>query len=350
MTIDGKNEKQFMNLYCNCNINNITITNTKYGKYNSSGVIAMQNASNLKLENSTFTNNQGKIKGCVITNRGVCEINNCTFINNTSQKTGGAIWSTGEYGGQLIINNTTFKENLANQKLNHERTSIVYLVSYGNNIIENNTFTDNTGRCIHSYLNTNSTIRNNTFNHNNLTFDDVIRGGVIDNYESDLTVENNTFNQDYSIGELRGGIIYHEIGYLKFNNNNVNNNHTQEEPTTTTTCSKGGVIFNRNATIEMKNNQFNNHLTANNARGGVIYNNAGNITLEKNIYNNQVNGEKIKGTTIFNDVNGIIHTKNDEYKTVLHGTSDKSDETPYVYNSDIQNEEGNGTRGQIIYD
>ena len=350
VTIDGQNDKQFMNLYCNCNISNITITNTKYGRYNSSGVIAMQNASNLKIENCIFRNNQGKIKGCVITNRGLCEINNCTFINNTSEKTGGAIWSTGEYGGQLIINNSVFRENLANQQLNHERTSIVYMVSYGNNIIENNTFTNNTGRCIHSYLNTSSTIKNNTFNQNNLTFDDVIRGGVIDNYESDLTVENNTFNQDYSVGELRGGIIYHEIGLLKFNNNNVNNNHVQNEPTSTTNCSKGGVLFNRNATIEVKNNQFNNHLTANNARGGVIFNNAGNITFEANHYNNHINGEKIKGTTIFNDVNGIVHTKNDEFKTILNGTSERSDDTPYVYNSNVQNDEGNGTRGQVIYD
>jgi len=349
-TIDGKGKKQFMEVYGNLEINNLKIQNTKHQK-NESAAICMVTNTDLKLNNCTFENNHGDIKGGAITCRGKTEITNSTFINNTCELTGGAIWSTGEYGGTLILKNNTFKQNVANAKLDHERTSVVYMVSKGNNIIENNIFENNTGRCIHSFMNTSSKIINNTFKDNNLTFKEVIRGGVIDNYESDITIENNTFTNDNTNGELRGGLLYHEVGHLDFVNNTINDKHTQTGHITTETCSKGGLIFNRNATANIQDNTFNNTVNANLTWGGVIYNNIGNITLKNNKFTNTVNGEQIRGMTIYNDVNAKTSVSNDTFETKYNGSIiTQNQEDKYIYNSDVVNSEGTGTRGITIYE
>lgn len=349
-TIDGKGKKQFMEVYGDLKINNLTIQNTKYEK-NDSGGISMISNGELEIENCTFKNNHGNLKGGAITSRGNTTIHNTTFINNTCELTGGAIWSTGEYGGTLNLRNNTFKQNIANAKLDHERTSVVYLVSSGNNTIENNLFEKNTGRCIHSFLNTNSKILNNTFKNNNLTFKEVIRGGVIDNYESDITIENNVFINDNTNGELRGGLLYHEVGHLEFNNNTITDTHTQTGLITNMTCSKGGLIFNRNATANINNNKFNNTVNANLTWGGVIYNNIGNISLKNNTFTNTVNGENIKGTSIYNDVNAVTIVSNNDFKSKYNGSVDTvKQEDEYIYNSDVVNFEGKGTKGITIYE
>ena len=349
-TIDGQDKKQFMEVYGNLEINNLKIQNTKHQK-NESGAISMQTNTDLKIDNCTFQNNHGDIKGGAITSRGKTEITNTIFINNTCELTGGAIWSTGEYGGTLILRNNTFKENVANAKLNHERTAVVYMVSKGENIIENNTFENNTGRCIHSFMYTSSKIINNTFKNNNLTFNEVIRGGIIDNYESDITIENNTFTNDNTNGELRGGLLYHEVGHLDFINNTINDKHTQTGQITTETCSKGGLIFNRNATANIQDNTFNNTVNANLTWGGVIYNNMGNITLKNNKFTNTVNGEEIRGMAIYNDVNAKTTISNDTFETKYNGSlNTQKQEDKFIYNSDVVNSEGTGTRGITIYD
>lgn len=348
--IDGNGKKQFLEVYGNLEVNDLTIQNTKYQK-NDSAAISMISSSDLKINNSTFRNNHGNIKGGAITSRGKTMITECIFVNNTCELTGGAIWSTGEYGGTLILKNNTFKENVANAKLNHERTSVVYMVSKGNNIVEKNIFENNTGRCIHSYMYTSSKIINNTFKDNQLTFKDVIRGGVIDNYESDITIEDNIFINDKTEGELRGGLLYHEVGHLEFVNNTINDKHTQTGHITTETCSKGGLIFNRNATANIKDNTFNNTVNANLTWGGVIYNNIGNISLKNNTFTNTVNGEHIRGTAIYNDVNAKTTLSNNIFETRYNGSTEtQKQENEYIYNSDVVNSEGTGTHGITIYE
>lgn len=348
--IDGNNEKQFMEVYGNLEIKDLQIQNTKYQK-NESAAICMVTDRELKIHNCTFKNNHGNIKGGAITSRGKTSITNSVFINNTCELTGGVIWSTGEYGGKLILKNNTFKENVANAKLNHERTSVVYMVSSGKNIVENNLFENNTGRCIHSFWYTSSNIINNTFKNNNLTFKDVIRGGVIDNYESDITIKNNIFINDNTNGELRGGLLYHEVGHLEFINNTINDKHTQTGHITNETCSKGGLIFNRNATANIVNNTFNNTVNADLTWGGVIYNNIGNISLKNNTFSNTVNGEHIKGLAIYNDVNARTTITNDIFESKYNGSVDTDkQEHEYIYNSDVMNSEGSGTRGITKYE
>ncbi len=349
-TIDGRGKKQFMEVYGDLEVNNLTIQNTKYQK-NESAAICMVTSSKLKIDNCTFKNNHGDIKGGAITSRGKTEITESDFINNTCELTGGAIWSTGEYGGTLILKNNTFKQNVANAKLNHERTAVVYMVSHGNNIIENNIFENNNGRCIHSYWYTSSKIINNTFKNNKLAFKEVIRGGVIDNYESDITIQDNVFINDKTNGELRGGLLYHEVGHLEFISNTIKDKHVQTGNITNETCSKGGLIFNRNATANIKDNTFKNIVTANMTWGGVIYNNIGNIYLKNNTFINTVNGEHIKGMAIYNDVNAKTIVSNNNFKTKYNGSidTDKQD-NEYIYNSDVVNSEGTGTMGITEYE
>ena len=349
-TIDGNGNKQFMDVKGNLEINNLKIINTK-NQTNESGAICMVSSSDLKIDNCTFENNHGDIKGGAITSRGKTTITNTVFVNNTCELTGGAIWSTGEYGGTLILKNNTFRQNNANAKNDHERTSVVYMVSKGNNVIENNVFENNTGRCIHSFMYTSSKVVNNTFRNNNLTFKEVIRGGVIDNYESDITIQDNIFINDNTNGELRGGLLYHEVGHLDFINNTICDTHTQTGHITNETCSKGGLIFNRNATAKIEDNTFNNTVNANLTWGGVIYNNIGNISLKNNQFINRVNGEHIKGMAIYNDVNAKTLISGDKFETKYNGSIDtENQENKFIYNSDVINSEGPGTRGITEYE
>jgi len=349
-TIDGRHKHEFMNLYNDLKVSNLNVVNTHSSTGNESSVISMKSPRRLKIENCSFSNNVGDKKGCVITNRGKTSINNSVFTNNTVKEVGGSIWSTGEHGGTLVLTNNTFKDNVANKDLNHERTAIVYMVSGGDNVINNNSFVNNNGRCIHSFNKTNTKIVDNRFINNTINDSEVIRGGVIDNYESDITVANNVFDGDKSMGELRGGIIYHEIGYMNFSNNVVNNYHIKEDPSNNTNCSKGGVVFNRNASVDITSNAFNNTLQANMSRGGVIYNNLGNITLKDNNFTNHVVDMNVSGLCVYNDVNSIINASGNVFNSILNGKSFSSDEKEkYIFNSRQQNNESNGTQAVTYY-
>ena len=108
-TIDGRGKKQFLEVYGNLEVNNLTVQNTRYQK-NESAAICMVSVSDLTIDNCTFLNNHGDIKGGAITSRGKTRITGSLFVNNTCESTGGAIWSIGEHGGTLILINNTFKE------------------------------------------------------------------------------------------------------------------------------------------------------------------------------------------------------------------------------------------------
>lgn len=348
--IDGNHKYQFMELFANLKLKDLTVQNTVPVNSNSSSAITMESVSELYIKDCNFINNYGKTKGSTLTNRGTCHITGCKFVNNSVDEVGGAIWSTGEYGGSLSVIDSLFKDNVANLQENNDRTSIIYMVSYGNNTIKDNRFINNTGRCIHSFNLTNTSIVNNQFIDNLMNEKEVIRGGLIDNYEADIHIKNNEFINDTTNGELRGGILYHEIGYMEFTGNMVDNINVKPEPTSVSTCSKGGVIFNRNASATISDNIFRNVLRGNYSRGGVIYNNLGKIELKDNEFMNTVEGDHIRGIIVFNDVNSIINVGNNTYNATIKGSVEAvNDEDKRFYNSDVKNDEGTGTLGKINY-
>ena len=349
--IDGQYKNRFMH-YDNANITvmNLIVQNTIHDDKDHAGVFEMISPANLNVKNCTFKNNKGDKKGSVLTNRGNATIVDSTFINNTVNHVGGAIWSTGEYGGLLNLTNNTFKENIANEDENNERTAIVYSLSGGLNIIDENTFINNKGRCIHCYNHTNTNITDNQFHQNVLEDEKVIRGGVIDNYEANITIKNNVFDGDTTNGELRGGILYHEIGTLEFINNTVKNTHTQEHVRSTAYCSKGGVIFNRNSTAVISDNTFNNRMIGNLSRGCVLYNNMANTTLENNRFENIVEGNEIQGVVAYTDVAGIINAKANNFNTTLTGSIvEDLDNDKNIYNSNQPMAESDNKRGTVNY-
>lgn len=348
-TLNGQNTYQFMNLASqhHLTLKNMIIKNSVKGSTNSSSVVVMIGPGSLTIDNCTFSNNHGGMKGGVITNRGNTTVQNSKFINNTVDVWGAVIWSTGEYGGNIKFINNTFTKNIANYLNNNDKTALIYTVSGGTAIISNNVFTNNIGRCIHNYNNVQSIITNNRFISNNFTdYNIVIRGGIIDNYEASMNVINNTFN-GITEGELRGGIIYNEIGVLLLKNNTFSNYHLAKGILSNQTCSKGGVIFNRNSSIEISNNIFNTNFIGNYTRGGVIFNNMGIINITNNDFNNKVHGYRISGLTIFNDVNGEITVKNNLFNSKLNGTIFcNSTLQKYIFNSNVLDPTGgNGTIG-----
>ncbi|MBQ6220739.1 MAG: hypothetical protein IJJ47_13485 [Methanosphaera sp.] len=348
-TLNGQHTYQFINLAGehNLTLKNLIIKNTVKGSTNSSGVVVMIGPGTLTIDNCTLSNNHGGLKGGVITNRGNTMVMNSKFINNTVDMWGAVIWSTGEYGGNIKFVNNTFRNNIANNLGNNDKTSIIYAVSGGISNITNNTFRNNTGRCIHAYNNIHSIIHSNKFISNNFTDNvNIIRGGVIDNYEASIDVINNTFS-GITEGELRGGIIYNEIGDLLLKNNTFSNKHIAKGMLSNQTCSKGGVIFNRNSTIEINGNIFQTNFTGNYTRGGVIFNNMGMINIVNNTFNNIVHGYRVTGLTIFNDVNGIIDVTNNLFNSKINGTVFcNSTLQKFIYNSDVLNpSEGDGIVG-----
>lgn len=344
--IDGQNSHQFMKLYSNLKVKDLTLQNTHYEE-NTTSAITMETISELEIRNCDFNNNYGNTKGSAITNRGICTVVNSNFRENTVEENGGAIWSTGEYGGKLSISDSSFIKNKANQEENNERTAIIYMVSYGNNTIENNEFIENNGRCIHAYNQTNTLIKDNKFTDNTLSDDSIIRGGLIDNYEADITITGNEFVNDNTVGELRGGILYHEIGKLEFSDNTVQCRNENPDPTSNSECNKGGIIYNRNASGIIENNTFENVIVSNYTRGGCIYNNLGELTLINNNFSNSVTGEHIRGLIAFNDVNSVINIANNTLDSRLNGTHETDrKEDIYIFNSKVKNDEGNGTIGQ----
>lgn len=348
--IDGQNKQQFMELYSHLKIKDLTVQNTVPVESNSSSVITMETVSELYVKNCNFINNHGITKGSALTNRGTAYIVDSKFVNNGVDEVGGAIWSTGEYGGNITIKNSQFVENTANKQENNDRTSIIYMVSKGNNTIENNKFINNNGRCIHCFNQTNTSVINNEFTNNIMKEDEVIRGGIIDNYEADILIKSNKFNNDTSYGELRGGLLYHEIGNMEFVDNKVENINIKMDPSSKSNCSKGGVIFNRNATVKIEGNEFNNVLVGNYSRGGVIYNNLGEISLNNNKFSNKLDGNNISGLIVFNDVNSVLNIGNNTYDTNYTGSVEgNTDNERLFFNSDVKNDDGDGTIGITNY-
>ena len=295
--IDGQNKYQFLtfNGKRNITINDLAIRNTK--STDQAAGIAMTGVSTLKLNNVNFTHNVASGRGGAITNRGELIINNCAFTQNTAQQ-GGAIWSTGEYGGSVSITNSKFINNNDTTKNDHDRTGVIYALSGGTLDVKNCLFENNNGRCIHNYKDTKATITGNTFKNSKLNMaSSTVRGAIIDNYEADMTLNNNIFdNINVTSQNVNGGLIYCEIGNVKIENNIFKNVNTQS-----TSQTNGGIIFNRNSTTLVNNNTFNNKDTSNKVNGATVYNNIGTITVTNNTFNTNINSKgEVKGS-VYND-------------------------------------------------
>ena len=183
---------------------------------------------NIKLKNIIFkngcshenydnplNNNGGAIKINYIFN---VTIENCQFINNTSEEYGGAIYNK---DGEITITESTLNNNTAND-----------------------------GGAIHT---TNGDI---TMTETTLQENTAVRGGAIYNKDGEITITESTLNNNTAD---RGGTIYNNDGEITITESTLNNN----------TADRGGTIYNdHGGELTITESTLNNN-TANN--GGAIY-------------------------------------------------------------------------------
>ena len=320
-TVNGKDKYQFLNITSNIHltINNITITRC--------------NATN----------------GGVISFNGSGELLNCTFLNNSADMYGGAIYS---YSKEIInINNSIFSNN----KASWGGALTGGLLNITNSIFHNNTATTVGGSiCVTDDLDMLITLKNNTFSYNTADVGGVIytnalgsidsknntyqnnfagfSGGVIDlthgDYESEydkylsngvnyaggalgisdystFSLKNNIFADNNA--QLQGGTIFNygkgEIFNNNFTNNIVLNNFTDSD---------GGVIYNNMGYLNITQNNFNNNNASN---GGAIYNNRGYLNIIQNDFQSNIASN---GGAIYNFDGNITITANNFINNKAH--------------------------------
>lgn len=320
--IDGSNSKSFLHIAAGnkVTINDLVIKNTK--ETPEAGGISISDGATVILNNCNFTNDVSTGKGGAIVNRGKLTINNCVFTSNTADQ-GGAIWSTGEYGGSLTIKNSKFISNKASNTNNYDKTGVIYVVSDKNVNIEGNTFEKNNGRSIHLFKTT-AVISGNTFKNTVLNAPSAtIRGAVIDNYEANFKIINNVFNNiNISAKNVKGGLLYNEIGTSTFEDNTITN--FKVSSTEKTDSLNGGILFNRNSSLTVWDNKFNNVNNGYKVHGGALYNNIGTLKVYSNTFNSKnTASNEISGGAIYNDKTGNVKSILNHAGNIFSGIQNK---------------------------
>ncbi|MGL4669772.1 MAG: hypothetical protein ACRCVG_04160 [Methanobacteriaceae archaeon] len=254
----------------------------------------IENGENLTLENIIIKNGQGYGQGFknttdtkgVITNLGILNITNCSFVNSSISK-GNLIINgkNGVGGGILNIVNSSFINNTFVYD-NYWDSGPIY--NNGTMIIKNSNFINNTaydGGAI--YNNGNMAIYSSSFINNKALGNSgtgIGSGGAIYNYDTQYTliIYNSTFiNNSGDEGAAiytNGGIT---ISYSKFMNNTSNMSGTiisyggedsklviYESVFTNNQAERGGAILNFGNLIVVNCNFTNNKANL----GGAIYN------------------------------------------------------------------------------
>ena len=303
---------------------------------NSNNCFLTITSNNVGIYNTTFKNNKQAIK---INGKDGNKyyINNCSFIKNTANSEGGAIYIT---KGNLTINNSNFINNTAT-----ESGGAIYMEDNGNLTINNSNFINNTateyhGGAIYIY-NGNLTINNSNFINNTAT---EYHGGAININSGNINITDSTLiNNTASVGGAisisgsgninmtdstlinnsatdYGGAIYANKGNHVINNSNLINN-TASSAAGAISINRGNLnmtdstLINNKATeyggaihisygnLNINNSNFiNNTATGNYGYGGAIYMNNGNLNIN--------NSNFINNTATENG--GAIHISDDE--------------------------------------
>lgn len=299
--LDGKNKNVFFMDYGGkkLTINDLTFANMKTG---SNAVINQINDVEIVLNNCKFVNITADDKGGAIKARSTLTVNKCQF-ENTQAAQGSAIWSTGNHNTVKIIN-STFKNNPAKVA----RAPVLWFGNPQTVLIDGCTFENNSGRSVHAFCNTDISIQNSKFINMNMVSTGRIQGEIIDNYEANMTIYNNLFNNiNFTAPTIGGGIIYNEIGTFKLTNNNFTN--IKCKATQNNQNVAGGIIWNRNSTNTITNNKINMECDGFNVLGGAIYNNIGNMTLSENVFNVKANAKNEVRGVVFNDYDTALNIK-----------------------------------------
>lgn len=286
--------KGIVNIY-----NSIFLNNTA----NNGGVIYNDHAT-ITIQNSSFSNNKATNGACIYNNNGKLAINKSYFSFNTATR-GGVTYTM----GNTTINNTTFKNNQATQ-------------NGGVNYIDQQSLTINNTNSTYNkagnyggvnYINNHATLKiTSTLNLYNYA----TNGGVNANY-GNLTITSSTLNYNNA---SRGAVNYN-FQNLTINKSTATGNHAttnaavtyNDKATLTITDStfkenkatqNGGVNYNNNGKITINNTKHHNNQAT---RGAVNYNNGGTTIIESSTFLN--NKATQNGGINYNDYGTLTMNK-----------------------------------------
>lgn len=314
MTLNGKNMYQLMNLRSGClTLKNLIISN--------------------------FTSDEGGAILCDKWSSNVT-INNCSFIKNSAEEQGGAIYS----GAKISISNSKFIGNKVSDSDLAFKGGALWLRS--NSTITNTIFEENDGQVIASYSGriniTKCTFRRNGLKKQN---NDV----VICSYSGNLNVTSSEFNNNTPL------ILDLEKSTVKITNTAIRNHVDKSDGTTLIRNEYGEVqlinnIYKNNeksiyngdkGNMKIINNTFTNNnryylidnnedmevignTFTNNIGGKLVYNYQGNMNVSRNIFKN----------------NNAVSIYNDGYKTLRTGV---------IYDYDHPDAFGNPTEHSVEF-
>ena len=302
-------------------IQNSSFTNTE------SQMGAVYNQNIMKVDNSTFTGNNGTDYAGGITAYFMksLEINNSTFDNNTTDmySSAGAVYVSGNTKTDYAtITNSIFRNNNTIRQDGYGTAGAIGL-GFGQLNISNTTFTNNKsngGGAILVFAPSGSeTLEDRTLIiSNNSVFDGnyaTSYGGAIAN-TSTTNISNTTFSNN--IADEFGGAIYNE-GVIDVKATTFTNNSTEYY---------GGAIYNY-GTLNVEETTFENNTAE---LGGAIYN-EGTLTIGDNVTFKNNHGT-VHGSDIYNDGGTVTIGDNlvisrDAMQTSVHDCS------IYTKNGDI---------------
>jgi predicted outer membrane repeat protein len=302
------------------------------------GAINNNYGGNLILISDNFNANTARTAGA-LSNGHNCDINTCTFSQNTADRMGGAIYSM----GNLNVDKTDFTENKALFDVGGaigtalvDSTPII--------TINNTNFNKNRAKNCGAISNlVKLDISNSKFNENRANEDSgaIGNGGPL-NYPSTgtLTVKNTEFTQNNA--DNNGGGIVSARGFIEIFNSSFINNHAfntggailirssniiDGNSFTNNSASQGGAIYNGfvgDASYPSSKINHNNFLknTAKNFGGAIL--NVGSGVFSKNNFTwNKVLNDLGSGGAIFND-NGTIYLDNNNFAINYISTKESS--------------------------
>lgn len=291
-------------------------------KANIGGAIRLLDNCSLTINGSTFTNNQADLGGAICALKENCKINikDATFDGNKAVKTidgkylqGGAIYTN----SPLNISDTTFMNNNSDKNggaiISYADTTIsrcnftensstegnggaVYQ-GEGKLTIEKNTFTKDiakkSGGAIYAVTNAPATITNSIFSENKAKW-----GGAIANYSKSI-INNVTFNKNEATST--GGAIYTGEGITVEESSLVENK-----------ANKGGAIYISKGESEIKNTSFTKNESKNG--GGAIFinhDNKGTTSISKTSFTENISNAF--GGGIYLGLNGKLDVNESEF-------------------------------------
>ena len=194
-------------------INNCTFMNTSAVRNGGAIYVNNGNLADVYIRNSKFINSYGDYGGALVQLSGVLTMENSIFTGNTAKYDGGAIYLSDAY---LNLNNTIFESN----KIINTNLFDGGAIYFDNSLFDSTylTFINNTKNAIYAYY-TYLNISNSIFKDNGEAIHSVFSGNV----KGNNTYTNNTYNNDtLNLNDTNVSSVTRNEISLNLTNNTIN--------------------------------------------------------------------------------------------------------------------------------